>query len=56
MKGNIGDLDEVVWIISTNKHGPKAVKKSPSHTVTVRIEEVSNIRFILSVVDGRTNL
>lgn len=40
MKGNIGDLNDVVWITSTYKHGPKMVKKSPSQTVTVRIEEV----------------
>lgn len=45
MKGNIGDLNDVVWITSTYKHGPKMVKKSPNQTVTVRIEEVRKCCF-----------
>ncbi|XP_062582849.1 (E3-independent) E2 ubiquitin-conjugating enzyme UBE2O-like isoform X2 [Saccostrea cucullata] len=39
MKGTIGDLSDAVWLSTTHKHGPKAIKKSPNHTVTVRIEE-----------------
>lgn len=47
MKGNIGDLNDVVWITSTYKHGPKMVKMSPSQTVTVRIEEVKIMLFFI---------